>query len=376
MTAQPGAHTRRARAAAAAAAAAEGNDNPERAAPPLLRPLLTFAEIEPRSAVCPMATPKRPADRFARRHARSLPLAGVSAVLVPTTAPPAPPRRAAALDGASRRPRHRSRHAAPRASNPARARAPRARMNHKIGTDDAPARDSDNLGCGTEHAGAAAAAPPPPPRAAAAAAAAPPPPPPPPHREADVTSRMYYPTPRPKIGESHAGSIDRPDSRCAHAAAAPRSPACAARRPPPRARASAGPQGRASFRLESRRAPVNGRPNAERSGAAPPARCPRLPPPSTLHLPTRDVSRHVWGKPRCDTHAWRCHRRALPHGARVFLYATDTTTRRARARGSACGPPALTAGSLACAQARRRRLRPGPVVTARGGRRLIARDRS
>ena len=45
-------------------------------------------------------------------------------------------------------------------------------MNHKIGTDDAPARDSDNLGCGTEHAGAAAAAPPPPPRAAAAAAAA------------------------------------------------------------------------------------------------------------------------------------------------------------------------------------------------------------
>ena len=111
----------------------------------------------------------------------------------------------------------------------------------------------------------------------------------------------------------------------------PRSPACAARRPPPRARAAAGPQGRASFRLESRRAPVNGRPNAERSGAAPPARCPRLPPPSTLHLPTRDVSRHVWGKPRCDTHAWRCHRRALPHGARVFLYATDTTTRRARA---------------------------------------------
>ena len=111
----------------------------------------------------------------------------------------------------------------------------------------------------------------------------------------------------------------------------PRSPACAARRPPPRARAAAGPPGRASFRLESRRAPVNGRPNAERSGAAPPARCPRLPPPSTLHLPTRDVSRHVWGKPRCDTHAWRCHRRALPHGARVFLYATDTTTRRARA---------------------------------------------
>ena len=45
MTAQNRrAHTRRARAAAAAAAA-EGNDNPERAAPPLLRPLLTFAEI-------------------------------------------------------------------------------------------------------------------------------------------------------------------------------------------------------------------------------------------------------------------------------------------------------------------------------------------
>ena len=158
----------------------------------------------------------------------------------------------------------------------------------------------------------------------------------------------------------------------------PRSPACAARCPPARARAAAGPQGRASFRLESRRAPVNGRPNAERSGAAPPARCPRLPPPSTLHLPTRDVSRHVWGKPRCDTHAWRCHRRALPHGARVFLYATDTSARRARAARIRVLStrahrrlPRVRAGAPSPSPSPSR-----PVVAARGGRRLIARDRS
>ena len=61
MTAQNRrAHTRRARAAAAAAAA-EGNDNPERAAPPLLRPLLTFAEI--RAALSCLPDGDRPNDR-------------------------------------------------------------------------------------------------------------------------------------------------------------------------------------------------------------------------------------------------------------------------------------------------------------------------
>ena len=59
MTAQNRrAHTRRARAAAAAA---EGNDNPERAAPPLLRPLLTFAEI--RAALSCLPDGDRPNDR-------------------------------------------------------------------------------------------------------------------------------------------------------------------------------------------------------------------------------------------------------------------------------------------------------------------------
>ena len=49
------------RARAAAAAAAEGNDNPERAAPPLLRPLLTFAEI--RAALSCLPDGDRPNDR-------------------------------------------------------------------------------------------------------------------------------------------------------------------------------------------------------------------------------------------------------------------------------------------------------------------------
>jgi len=59
MTAQTGARTCRARTAAAAAA--EGNDNPERAAPPLLRPLLTFAEI--RAALSCLPDGDRPNDR-------------------------------------------------------------------------------------------------------------------------------------------------------------------------------------------------------------------------------------------------------------------------------------------------------------------------
>ena len=296
-------------------------------------------------------------------------------MLVPTTAPPAPPRRAAALDGASRRPRHRSRHAAPRASNPARARTPRARMNHKIGTDDAPARDSDNLGCGTEHAGAAAAAPPPPPRAAAAAAAAPPPPPPPPHREADVTSRMYYPTPRPKIGESHAGSIDRPDSRCAHAAAAL---ACLRRPPPATARA----RGRRSARTsilqtrisESARERTTQCRAFRRRAAAPAARACRR---QARFISPHETSPDTCGVNRVATHTRGVATGAPSHMARGSSYMPPTQPPAARARADPrAAPPALTAGSLACAQARRRRLRPGPVVAARGGRRLIARDRS
>ena len=99
MTAQNRrAHTRRARAAAAAAAA-EGNDNPERAAPPLLRPLLTFAEIRAALSCLPDGDAQTTGRPF-RAATRPLPpLAGVHVVLVPT---PAPPRRAAALDGASR----------------------------------------------------------------------------------------------------------------------------------------------------------------------------------------------------------------------------------------------------------------------------------
>ena len=81
MTAQPGAHTRRARAAAAAAA--EGNDNPERAAPPLLRPLLTFAEIRAALSCLPdgdaqttgrpfrAATRPLPPSRRSQRRART-----------------------------------------------------------------------------------------------------------------------------------------------------------------------------------------------------------------------------------------------------------------------------------------------------------------
>ena len=206
-------------------------------------------------------------------------------------------------------------------------------------------------------------APPPPHRHHHRAPPPPPPPPPPPHREADVTSRMYYPTPRPKIGESHAGSIDRPDSRCAHAAAAL---ACLRRPPPATARA----RGRRSARTSilqtrisesARERTTQCRAFRRRAARRPPAA--RLPPPSTLHLPTRDVSRHVWGKPRCDTHAWRCHRRALPHGARVFLYATDTTTRRARAarirvRPRPRSPPALS-------RARRRAVADSVAVPSR-----------
>ena len=72
MTAQNRrAHTRRARAAAAAAAA-EGNDNPERAAPPLLRPLLTFAEIRAALSCLPDGDAQRTGRPF-RAATRPLP---------------------------------------------------------------------------------------------------------------------------------------------------------------------------------------------------------------------------------------------------------------------------------------------------------------
>ena len=83
MTAQNRrAHTRRARARAAAAAA-EGNDNPERVAPPLLRPLLTFAEIRAALSCLPdgdaqttgrpfrAATRPLPPSRRSQRRART-----------------------------------------------------------------------------------------------------------------------------------------------------------------------------------------------------------------------------------------------------------------------------------------------------------------
>ena len=113
---------------------------------------------------------------------------------------------------------------------------------------------------------------------------------------------------------------------------------CARLPAPPAARLRARARGRRSARTSilqtrisesARERTTQCRAFRRRATRRPAARACRRP--STLHLPTRDVSRHVWGKPRCDTHAWRCHRRALPHGARVFLYATDTTTRRARA---------------------------------------------
>ena len=95
MTAQNRrAHTRRARAAAAAA---EGNDNPERAAPPLLRPLLTFAKIRAALSCLPDGHAQTTGRPF-RAATRPLPPSRRSQ-RVPT---PAPPRRAAALDDASR----------------------------------------------------------------------------------------------------------------------------------------------------------------------------------------------------------------------------------------------------------------------------------
>ena len=113
MTAQNRrAHTRRARAAAAAAAAAEGNDNPERAAPPLLRPLLTFAEIraalsclpdgDAQTTGRPFRAATRPLPPSRRRQRRARANAG-------TTAPSSSARRCVAPSAAPQQARRTAR---------------------------------------------------------------------------------------------------------------------------------------------------------------------------------------------------------------------------------------------------------------------------
>ena len=112
MTAQNRrAHTRRARAAAAAAAA-EGNDNPERAAPPLLRPLLTFAEIraalsclpdgDAQTTGRPFRAATRPLPPSRRRQRRARANAG-------TTAPSSSARRRVAPSAAPQQARRTAR---------------------------------------------------------------------------------------------------------------------------------------------------------------------------------------------------------------------------------------------------------------------------
>ena len=110
MTAQNRrAHTRRARAAAAAA---EGNDNPERAAPPLLRPLLTFAEIraalsclpdgDAQTTGRPFRAATRPLPPSRRRQRRARANAG-------TTAPSSSARRCVAPSAAPQQARRTAR---------------------------------------------------------------------------------------------------------------------------------------------------------------------------------------------------------------------------------------------------------------------------
>ena len=118
MTAQNRrAHTRRARAAAAAAAA-KGNDNPERAAPPLLRPLLTFAEIraalsclpdgDAQTTGRPFRAATRPLPPSRRRQRRARANAGTTAPSssarrrVPPSAAPQQARRTARVESGSR----------------------------------------------------------------------------------------------------------------------------------------------------------------------------------------------------------------------------------------------------------------------------------
>ena len=110
MTAQTGARTCRARAAAAATA--EGNDNPERAAPPLLRPLLTFAEIraalsclpdgDAQTTGRPFRAATRPLPPSRRRQRRARANAG-------TTAPSSSARRCVAPSAAPQQARRTAR---------------------------------------------------------------------------------------------------------------------------------------------------------------------------------------------------------------------------------------------------------------------------
>ena len=116
MTAQTGARTCRARTAAAAAA--EGNDNPERAAPPLLRPLLTFAEIraalsclpdgDAQTTGRPFRAATRPLPPSRRSHRRARTNAGTTAPrssarrCVAPSAAPQQARRTARVESGSR----------------------------------------------------------------------------------------------------------------------------------------------------------------------------------------------------------------------------------------------------------------------------------
>ena len=206
---------------------------------------------------------------------------------------------------------------------------------------------------------------PPPPHRHHHRAPPPPPPPPPPHREADVTSRMYYPTPRPKIGESHAGSIDRPDSRCAHATAAAAALACLRRPLPACARA----RGRRSARTsilqtrisESARERTTQCRAFRRRAARPLPACRR----QARFISPHETSPDTCGVNRVATHTRGVATGAPSHMARGSSYMPPTQPPAARApRGSACFPPALTAGSFACAQARPRRLRRRPVPSS------------
>ena len=176
-------------------------------------------------------------------------------------------------------------------------------------------------------------------------------------------------------GERRKGA----DSRCAHAAAAAAALACLRRPPPATARA----RGRRSARTsilqtrisESARERTTQCRAFRRRAARPPAAraCRR----QARFISPHETSPDTCGVNRVATHTRGVATGAPSHMARGSSYMPPTHPPAARApRGSACFPPALTAGSLACAQARRRRLRRRPVVAARGGRRLIARDRS
>jgi len=112
MTAQQARAPAARAAAAAAATAAEGNDNPERAAPPLLRPLLTFAEIraalsclpdgDAQTTGRPFRAATRPLPPSRRRQRRARANAG-------TTAPSSSARRCVAPSAAPQQARRTAR---------------------------------------------------------------------------------------------------------------------------------------------------------------------------------------------------------------------------------------------------------------------------